>query len=61
MDVVSEVLEKTAKLAEKYKTTSVNKHLELDYDLGTLLAVDTNDFDMKLLRLVRIGYKVKHI
>lgn len=54
MDVVSKVLDKTAKLAENYKTTTVNKHLELDYDLGTLLAVDTNDFDMKLLRWVMV-------
>lgn len=50
MDVVNEVLEKSAKEAEKYKPITVQKHLDLDYDLGTLLAVDNNEFDQQLLR-----------
>ncbi|KAJ8915972.1 hypothetical protein NQ315_016649 [Exocentrus adspersus] len=49
MDVVNEVLEKSAKEAEKYKPITVDKHLDLEYDLGTLLAVDNNEFDRELL------------
>ncbi|KAG5894125.1 hypothetical protein JTB14_004063 [Gonioctena quinquepunctata] len=49
MDVVKEILEKSALDAEKYKTITVQKHIDLEYDLGSLLASDSNDFDMKLL------------
>lgn len=52
MDIVSQVLEKTAQEAEKYKPITVKKHLDLEYDLGTMLATDTNDFDTELLRCV---------
>nr|CAD7263486.1 unnamed protein product [Timema shepardi] len=45
-----EVLEKAEKDAEeKYKSIHVEKHLELEYDLGTLLAIDINDLDLKTL------------
>ncbi|CAH0564551.1 unnamed protein product [Brassicogethes aeneus] len=50
MDVVSKVLMNSALEAQNYKSITVNKHIDLEYDLGTLLAVDTNDFDEKLLR-----------
>lgn len=50
MDIVSQVLETTAKQAELYKPITVKKHLDLEYDLGTMLATDTNDFDTELLR-----------
>lgn len=50
MDIVSQVLGKTAQEAEKYKPITVKKHLELEYDLGTMLASDTNDFDGELMR-----------
>lgn len=50
MDLVSQILETTAREAEKYKPITVKKHLDLEYDLGTMLAVDTNDFDGELLR-----------
>lgn len=51
MDViVSRVLETTAREAEKFKPIIPKKHLDLEYDLGTMLATDTNDFDMKLMR-----------
>nr|CAD7397169.1 unnamed protein product [Timema poppensis] len=50
MDIVSKVLEKAEKDAEeKYKSIHVEKHLELEYDLGTLLAIDINDLDLKTL------------
>nr|CAH7756914.1 unnamed protein product [Callosobruchus chinensis] len=50
MDVIGEILEKTAQDAEKYKPIIVEKHLDLEYDLGTLLAVDNNDFELAKLR-----------
>ncbi|PSN57154.1 Ribosome biogenesis regulatory protein [Blattella germanica] len=50
MDIVSQVLEKAAKEAEKFKPIHVDKHLELEYDLGTLLTIDTNDLNSKKLR-----------
>ncbi|CAH1116056.1 unnamed protein product [Phaedon cochleariae] len=49
MDVVNKILENSALEAEKFKSISVEKNLELEYDLGTLLAIDNNDFDLKLL------------
>lgn len=52
MDLVSQVLERTTQEAEKYKPITVKKHLDLEYDLGTLLASDTNDFDTELMRWV---------
>ncbi|XP_050309946.1 ribosome biogenesis regulatory protein homolog [Anthonomus grandis grandis] len=56
MDVVNEILEKSAKEALKYKPITVEKHLELEYDLGTLLAVDMNDFDTTKLRREKNDY-----
>ncbi|XP_026490922.2 ribosome biogenesis regulatory protein homolog [Vanessa tameamea] len=50
MDIVNEILEKEQKKAEKYKPITVEKHLELELDVGTLLAFDTNDLDTKLLK-----------
>ncbi|KAF5280252.1 hypothetical protein FQA39_LY18075 [Lamprigera yunnana] len=47
MDVVSKILKKSIKEAEK--SITVDKHLDLEYDLGTLLAVDNNKLDMKSL------------
>ncbi|XP_056643202.1 ribosome biogenesis regulatory protein homolog isoform X2 [Diorhabda sublineata] len=35
--------------SEKYKPITVNKLIDLNYDLGTLLAEDTNDFDTNCL------------
>ncbi|XP_028172797.1 ribosome biogenesis regulatory protein homolog [Ostrinia furnacalis] len=49
MDIVNEILEREQKKAEKYKSITVEKHLELDFDVGTLLAFDSNDLDTKLL------------
>lgn len=55
MDIVTKVLEAAAaKEAHQFKSIDVEKHLELEYDLGTLLAVDTNDLDIKKLRFVLV-------
>lgn len=45
---MAEVLQKTSEV-EKYKPITVDKHLDLEYDLGTLLAVDSNDLDIRQL------------
>lgn len=50
MDIVNEVLEKSAEEEKKYKPTKVNKHLELEYDLGTLLAIDENELNNDKLK-----------
>ena len=54
MDIVTKVLEEAAKQADQFKSINVGKHLELEYDLGTLLALDTNDLDFKKIRLVLV-------
>lgn len=50
MDVVAEVLERSARDSEKYKTITVEKNLELEFDTGLLLAIDKNDLDKKQLK-----------
>lgn len=50
MDIVNEILEREQKKADKYKPITVEKHLELEFDLGSLLASDTNDLDIKTLK-----------
>lgn len=55
MDIVTKVLEAAAaKEADQFKSINVEKHLELEYDLGTLLAIDTNDLDIKKIRFVLV-------
>ena len=55
MDIVTKVLEAAAaKEVDQFKSINVEKHLELEYDLGTLLAVDTNDLDIKKIRFVLV-------
>ncbi|KAK6643042.1 hypothetical protein RUM43_004545 [Polyplax serrata] len=49
MDVVNVVLEKSKKLKE-LKSTTVEKHLELEYDLGNLLAFDENELNAAKLK-----------
>lgn len=56
MDIVNEILEKEQRKADKYKPITVEKHLELEIDLGSLLASDTNDLDAKLLEKDRDSY-----
>jgi regulator of ribosome biosynthesis len=55
MDIVTKVLEEAAKQAQQFKSINVEKHLELEYDLGTLLAVDSNDLDLKQIRFVLLS------
>lgn len=50
MDVVSEILEKTSDKSIKYKAITVEKHLEVNCDVGGLLVLDTNDLDKQQLR-----------
>ncbi|XP_067006554.1 ribosome biogenesis regulatory protein homolog [Anabrus simplex] len=47
---MNEILEKIDNDGDKHRSTEVQKHLELEIDLGTLLAVDTNELDLKALR-----------
>ncbi|XP_013199610.1 ribosome biogenesis regulatory protein homolog [Amyelois transitella] len=56
MEIVNEILEREQRKAEKYKPITVEKHLELEYDIGTLLASDTNDLDSKLLKSKKDEY-----
>lgn len=50
MVVVSKILEKESEEAGNFPSISVEKHLELDVDVGNLLATDNNQFDAKLLK-----------
>jgi regulator of ribosome biosynthesis len=52
MDIVTTVLEAAAaaKQANQFKRISDEKQLELGYDLRTLLAVDTNNFNFIEIR-----------
>lgn len=56
MDIVNQILLNEQKKAEKYKPITVDKHLDLEFDLGTLLAFDTNDVDSKLLKSNKDDY-----
>jgi len=50
MDILSEILEKEAKKNEKYKPTDVEKNVELEFDIGNLLACDTNELNLQSLK-----------
>nr|XP_004921974.1 ribosome biogenesis regulatory protein homolog [Bombyx mori] len=56
MDIVNEILEREQKKSDKYKPITVEKHLELEFDLGSLLASDTNDLDIKTLKTNKDSY-----
>lgn len=45
MDIVKEVLEKQKKDLEKFKSITVEKHLEVGIDVGHLMVTDPNYFD----------------
>ncbi|KAK9885325.1 hypothetical protein WA026_010822 [Henosepilachna vigintioctopunctata] len=49
MVVLNEILEKIEKGTQNVASITVNKHLELDLDLGTLLGVDLNILDKNSL------------
>lgn len=48
MGIVSEILEKSAREAEKYKGIEVDKHVELD--VGDMLVFDGNPLDQGMFR-----------
>ena len=49
--IVQNVLEKAnEEEAEKIKSIQVDKPIELEFDLGNILAYDTNDIDINQLR-----------
>ncbi|XP_014486293.1 PREDICTED: ribosome biogenesis regulatory protein homolog [Dinoponera quadriceps] len=50
MDVVKSILGDKGTESDPSKTTKVHKDVELDIDLGTLLATDYNTLDVKTLR-----------
>jgi hypothetical protein len=50
MDILSELIDKEAQKNAKYKSTDVEKNVELEFDLGNLLASDTNDLDLAALK-----------
>lgn len=50
MDIVNEVLQKSEEEQKKYKPVKVDKHLELEFDLGTLLAIDENELNVNKLK-----------
>lgn len=47
MDIVNEILSNEAK---NLKSTRVEKHLELQFDIGSLLAIDENELEVKKLK-----------
>ncbi|XP_059485271.1 ribosome biogenesis regulatory protein homolog [Neocloeon triangulifer] len=56
MDILEEILDKEAKKNEKYKATDVTKNVELEFDIGNLLATDTNELDLKQLKSSKEDY-----
>lgn len=49
MDVVTLILEKSSSKSSKFKSVTVNKLLDVECDVGSLLVVDTNELDKRLL------------
>lgn len=50
-ELVNDLLKKVSEFEEKsYKSVSVEKQLELDYDLGHLTGFDSNIIDLKTYR-----------
>ncbi|XP_071874985.1 ribosome biogenesis regulatory protein homolog [Bombus fervidus] len=50
MDVVNSILENSTQEKDTRKSTEVNKDVEIETDLGTLLALDYNTVDLKALK-----------
>ncbi|KOC63149.1 Ribosome biogenesis regulatory protein like protein [Habropoda laboriosa] len=50
MDVVNSILEKSTQEKDTYKSIVVNKEVDVETDIGTLLALDYNAFDLKDFR-----------
>jgi len=56
MEIVNKVLRKAEEEAVNFKPITVEKHLEVELDVGNLLAYDKNSFDLQRLRLVFFTY-----
>nr|XP_014092699.1 ribosome biogenesis regulatory protein homolog [Bactrocera oleae] len=56
MDIVKEVLEKQQRDLERYKPITVDKHLEVRLDVGSLLCTDPNDLEDSQLKNNREKY-----
>ena len=50
MDIVKEILKKSAENGNQIAEVTVHKDVELDIDVGTLLVSDYNTFDNKKFR-----------
>jgi len=50
--VVRDVLEESAQRASLFKTTEVQKGIDLEIDIGNLLAFDSNPLRLEAYRLV---------
>lgn len=50
MDIVQAILEDKKVESDPNKSTKVHKDVDLDIDVGTLLASDYNTLDIKTLR-----------
>lgn len=49
-DIVASALKNEQERLNSYKSTDVHKDVELDFDVGTLLASDYSALDMQTLR-----------
>lgn len=49
-DVVNSILENNTEEKDTRQTTIVNKDIEVETDLGTLLALDYNNLDLKAIK-----------
>lgn len=58
VDIVAEAYDQVAKEKAKFKPTTVEKLLDLEFDLGTLLAIDTNEISTKELRYITVIFIV---
>lgn len=54
-DLVEKVLRDAAEKESKFKTTEVEKDIDLDIDEGNLLACDKNPIDIKSFKLVKFS------
>lgn len=50
MNILERVIQQQAQESDKYKSITVTKHLDLEYDLGHLLTCDCNDLDIQKLK-----------
>ena len=56
MDVVNDILQKAARESEKFKPITVEKHLDVEIDVGNLLSFDINEVNIVNLRSKKDQY-----